>query len=255
LYLDASKNYQIGFQDPASPIAEGLIDLHHHIFLFLIIVIIFVYWMIVQIIIDFNEFNYVLNSNTASSFEIKNSILFNYVKVMHNTHGVLLEVIWTLIPTFILMFIALPSFALLYAMDEVVDPELTLKVVGHQWYWSYEYSDYLDLNISSIDFDSYMLPVSDLMSGDFRLLEVDNLVVLPAETHVRFIITAGDVLHCWAVPSLGIKMDAVPGRLNQTSLFLRREGVFYGQCSEICGILHSSMPIVIESKSTDQFIS
>ena len=165
-------------------------------------------------------------------------------------HGTLLELIWTVTPAVILVFIAFPSFQLLYLMDEVIEPGVTLKVVGHQWYWSYEYSDYAPAQIS---FDSYMIPDSDLKLGEFRLLEVDNRVVVPAETHIRVIVTAADVLHSWAIPSLGIKIDAIPGRLNQTSFIAGREGVFYGQCSEICGANHSFMPIVIEAVSIGEY--
>ena len=166
-----------------------------------------------------------------------------------------LEIVWTVTPSFILMVIAIPSFALLYSMDEIVDPSLTLKVIGHQWYWTYEYSDYSVNDEGSIVFDSYMIPEDDLELGQLRLLEVDNRVVLPVNTHIRIIITAADVLHSWAVPALGIKCDAVPGRLNQTSLFLKREGVFYGQCSEICGANHGFMPIVVEGVQLNDYLN
>ena len=132
---------------------------------------------------------------------------------------------------------------------------MTLKIIGHQWYWSYEYSDYADQDGSSIEFDSYMIPESDLEDGQLRLLEVDNELVVPTHTHVRVILTSADVLHCWAVPSLGVKLDCVPGRLNQTSVFILREGVFYGQCSEICGVGHGNMPIVVESVPISKYIT
>lgn len=138
-------------------------------------------------------------------------------------------------------------------MDEVIDPAVTVKVVGHQWYWSYEYSDYATQDGTSINFDSYMIPEGELETGDFRLLEVDNRLVVPVDTHVRVIVTAADVLHSWAVPSLGVKMDAVPGRLNQTSFLAYREGVFYGQCSEICGANHAFMPIVVEAVPVENY--
>lgn len=139
-------------------------------------------------------------------------------------------------------------------MDEITDPEMTVEVEGHQWYWSYEYPDFLDYNNDFIEFDSYIVPESDLESGGLRMLEVDNRVIIPEYTHIRFVITSGDVIHSFAVPSLGVKCDAYPGRLNQISVYATREGVFYGQCSEICGILHSSMPIVIESVSVEKFL-
>jgi heme/copper-type cytochrome/quinol oxidase subunit 2 len=138
-------------------------------------------------------------------------------------------------------------------MDEIIDPVITIKIIGHQWYWSYEYSD--EYNTQELNFDSYMVATSDLEKGQLRLLEVDNRLVLPANTHVRLIITSSDVLHSWAVPSLGIKLDACPGRLNQTTLFVKREGVFYGQCSEICGINHGFMPIVVEVTNTQNYIN
>lgn len=154
------------------------------------------------------------------------------------------------------MFVAVPSFALLYSMDEILDPAVTLKVVGHQWYWSYEYSDYTSSEGESINFDSYMIPEEDLnFAGQLRLLEVDNRIILPINTHIRVIVTAADVLHCWAIPSFAMKIDACPGRLNQTSLFIKRAGVFYGQCSEICGVNHGFMPIVVEGVELEDYIS
>ena len=136
------------------------------------------------------------------------------------------------------MAIAFPSFKLLYLMDEVISPTLTIKVVGHQWFWSYELSDFITDNGTAIDFDSYMLPEDSLQIGDFRLLDVDNRLVVPADCHIRLIITSSDVLHSFAVPSLGVKLDACPGRLNQVSFIAERTGVFYGQCSELCGVYH-----------------
>ena len=167
----------------------------------------------------------------------------------------LIELIWTITPAVILILIAFPSFKLLYLMDEVNDASMSVLAEGHQWYWSYQYPDFLNLEDEFIEFDSYLVPESDLDNGALRMLEVDNRVILPELTHVRFIITSGDVIHSYAVPALGIKCDAYPGRLNQVSVFINREGVFYGQCSEICGILHSSMPIVIESVSLEKFLS
>ena len=166
--------------------------------------------------------------------------------------GTTIEIVWTIIPAVILVFIAFPSLQLLYSIDEVVDPSLTVKVIGHQWYWSYEYSD---VEGEAIEYDPYMIPTSDLDLGDLRLLEVDNRVVLPVNTHVRVIVSGADVIHSFAIPSLGVKVDAVPGRLNQAPLLINRPGVFYGQCSEICGSDHSFMPIVIEEVSQEKFIN
>ena len=233
--MDSPEPWQIGFQDPATPIAQGIQDLHNDIFFFMIFVLTFVVWMLARTLWHFH----------ASKNPIPAKII----------HGTAIEIAWTVTPSLILMIIAIPSFALLYSMDEVVDPAITLKAIGHQWYWTYEYSDYTTSDNQSIVFDSYMIPEDDLELGQLRLLEVDHRVVLPINTHVRVIVTAADVLHSWAVPSLGVKCDAVPGRLNQTSVFLRREGVFYGQCSEICGANHGVMPIVVEGVSLEDYLS
>lgn len=230
-WMDAAEPWQLGFQDAATPVMQGIIDLHHDIFFFIVFATCFVVWMLVRTLYHFHH--------------TKNPIPEKIV------HGTAIEIIWTVTPSLILILIAVPSFALLYSMEEVVDPALTLKVIGHQWYWSYEYSDYPE----TIAFDSYMIPEEDLELGQLRLLEVDNRIVLPAHTHIRVIITAADVLHSWAVPSLGIKCDAVPGRLNQVSTFIQREGVFYGQCSEICGTNHAFMPIVVEAVSLENYIA
>ena len=143
-------------------------------------------------------------------------------------HGTLIELIWTITPAVILILIAFPSFKLLYLMDEVNDPSMSILAEGHQWYWSYQYPDFIDSNEEFIEFDSYIVPDSDLEEGGLRMLEVDNRVIVPELTHIRFVVTSGDVIHSFAVPSLGIKTDAYPGRLNQVSIFINREGVFYG---------------------------
>ena len=237
---------EINFQDPATPIMEGIIDIHHHVFLFLTIVFVFVCWILYSILLNFYiklPIPYIaLKKNSPY---LNRLINISKLKLTHNT---LIEIIWTIIPSIILYLIAIPSFLLLYSMDEIIDPAFTIKVIGHQWYWSYEYSDDSIYGFS-INFDSYMLPEDELEFGQLRLLEVDNPIVLPINTHIRVIVTATDVLHCWAVPSLGVKIDAVPGRLNQSSIFLKRFGVFYGQCSEICGVNHGFMPIVVKSVS------
>jgi cytochrome c oxidase subunit 2 len=234
-YFDVAEPWQLSFQDPATPIMQGIIDLHHDIFFFLTVVLVFVVWILARSLYHFQS--------------ERNPIAENIV------HGTVIEIIWTIMPSLILMLIAIPSFALLYSMDEIVDPAVTVKAIGHQWYWSYEYSDYSNDSGNEIAFDSYMIPEDDLELGQLRLLEVDNRVVVPVNTHVRLIITAADVLHSWAVPSLGVKCDAVPGRLNQVSLFIKREGIFYGQCSELCGVNHGFMPIVVEAVSLDDYIS
>jgi cytochrome c oxidase subunit 2 len=169
----------------------------------------------------------------------------------YNNHGTLVEIIWTITPAVILFAIAIPSFKLLYLMDSVVDPAVTVKAIGLQWYWGIEYSDYEE----NIAFDSFMVPTDELEMGQFRLLEVDNRIVVPVDTRVRIVATAADVIHSFAVPSLGVKVDCIPGRINQTSFLIDREGVFYGQCSELCGTAHGFMPIVVEAVSLDKYIS
>ena len=234
-FLDVAENWQLGFQDPATPIMEGIISLHHDLMFFICLISIFVTWMLIRTLWFFNKNNNLIPSNL--------------------THGTLIEIIWTITPAFILLIIAIPSFSLLYAMDEIIAPSITIKTLGHQWYWSYEYSDYINEDNDTILFDSYMVPEEDLQLGQPRLLEVDNRMVVPINTHIRIVVSAADVLHSWAVPSLGIKCDAIPGRLNQTSLFIKREGLYYGQCSEICGINHGFMPIVVEAVCLPNYIN
>jgi len=233
-FCDAAEPWQVGFQDPATPALEGMNDFHNYLVFFSILIGIFVFVFLYVIITNFNDGV----KNIAEKF----------------THSSLLEIIWTLIPAGVLLWIAIPSFSLLYSLDELINPSVTLKIIGHQWYWSYEYSDYSELSSGeSVSFDSYMVGVEDLTFGAFRLLEVDNRVVLPTNLHIRLLVTADDVLHSWYVPSFGVKVDACPGRLSQASTFIKRDGVYYGQCSEICGINHGFMPIVVRGVSSDIF--
>jgi len=232
---DAAEAWQIGFQDSAAPGFTGLVTLHNTIGFYIAVISFGVFWFLFSIV-------YYYKSN-------KNPIAHKYL-----THGTVLELIWTITPALLLIAIAFPSFRLLYLMDEVISPTLTIKVVGHQWYWSYEYSDFITDSGDSIDFDSYMLPESDLELGQFRLLDVDNKLIVPVDCHIRLIVTGADVIHSFAVPSLGLKLDAVPGRLNQVSFLAERQGTFYGQCSEICGVWHGFMPIVVEAVSSPDFL-
>nr|YP_009743656.1 cytochrome c oxidase subunit II [Euspira pila]QIE11959.1 cytochrome c oxidase subunit II [Euspira pila] len=215
---------QLGFQDAASPLMEELIFFHDHAMMILV--------MIISLV------GYAAISLMTNKFSCRSLV-----------EGQEIETIWTIIPAIILVFLALPSLRLLYLLDEVGDCGLTLKSIGHQWYWSYEYSDFLN-----IEFDSYMIPTNELESGDFRLLEVDHRIVLPTQTDIRVLVTSADVIHSWAVPSLGVKADAIPGRLNQLSFYIKYPGVFYGQCSEICGANHSFMPIVVEAIPLENFM-
>lgn len=227
IYKDASEPNQLDFQDAGSPITEQLIYFHDNVMFIVLLITMVVGWTMISAIYNKHYYKYLVE-------------------------GTSIEIIWTCIPAVILVCIAFPSLQLLYSMDEVIDPSLTIKAVGHQWYWSYEYSD---VDEDSIEFDSYMIPTSDLEDGDLRLLEVDNRVVIPVNTQVRVVITGADVIHCFAVPSLGVKADAIPGRLNQVSFLAKRPGTYYGQCSEICGSDHSFMPIVIEAVSQEKFIN
>nr|YP_010704897.1 cytochrome c oxidase subunit II [Lepturacanthus savala]QKG02575.1 cytochrome c oxidase subunit II [Lepturacanthus savala]WCP19605.1 cytochrome c oxidase subunit II [Lepturacanthus savala] len=214
---------QLGFQDSASPLMEELLYFHDHALMIVTLISVVVLYIIVTMISAKIYDMYILDSQE-------------------------IEIIWTVLPALILLAIALPSLRILYLMDEINHPHLTIKALGHQWYWSYEYTDYEDL-----EFDSYMVRTEDLVPGHFRLLETDYRMVVPSESPIRMLITAEDVLHSWTVPSLGVKMDAVPGRLNQATFVASRLGVFYGQCSEICGANHSFMPVVVEATPLNNF--
>nr|YP_010580014.1 cytochrome c oxidase subunit II [Chironomus anthracinus]YP_010580092.1 cytochrome c oxidase subunit II [Chironomus annularius]UZS77053.1 cytochrome c oxidase subunit II [Chironomus anthracinus]UZS77144.1 cytochrome c oxidase subunit II [Chironomus annularius] len=214
----------LGLQDSNSPIMEQLNFFHDHALLIIILV-------------------------TLSVGYLMGTLFFNKLNNRYLLHGQTIEVIWTILPAIILLFIAFPSLRILYLLDEVNNPSISLKTIGHQWYWSYEYSDF-----SGIEFDSYMIPQNEMSLDTFRLLDVDNRVILPINNQIRILVSATDVLHSWAIPSLGVKIDASPGRLNQTNFFINRPGLFFGQCSEICGANHSFMPIVIESIPTNHFI-
>lgn len=229
VFFDAATNWQFGFQDPGSYIMEAIIDLHHDILFFLI-------WAVV--LVGYLLWEFVIRPSRAESAKIDLFTLPS--KIQHHT---LLEVVWTVIPTIILILIAIPSFTLIYALEEIGRTAYTVNVTGNQWYWNYEV---LGGNVDLI-FDSIMVPEADLTQGELRLFEVDERLKMPTDSLIRLLITSVDVLHSFAVPSLGIKMDACPGRMNQMSVFIKRAGTYYGQCSEICGINHAFMPIVIEA--------
>lgn len=231
---DSPEPWQMSIQEAASPVAEGISELLDSLTFYLIIIVFGVLWAI------FNTLHYYK--------EDKNPITH------HFSHGATIELVWTISPALFLIAMAFPSFKLLYLTDEVYSPSMTIKAVGHQWYWSYEYSDFLNEDGESIEFDSYMIPESDLEDGQLRLLDVDNNVVIPVDTNIRFIVTGQDVIHSFAVPSLGMKVDGIPGRLNQAATIAEREGLFYGQCSELCGILHGFMPICVEAVSPEKYL-
>ena len=214
---------QLNFQDAASPLISHLISFHDHSIIMLTLIITFVTYAFIS-----------LFTNKFSS-----ALLFDAQTI---------EIIWTILPAITLLFLALPSLRLLYLIEEISSPLITLKSIGHQWYWRYEYSDF-----QHVEFDSYIIPTEDLLTNQFRLLEVDNRLVLPILTEIRILITAADVIHSWSIPSLGLKVDAIPGRLNQTGIFITRPGVFFGQCSEICGANHRFIPISIEAVDAKAF--
>lgn len=203
----------IDFLNSGSYIMDGIVSLHDHIIFYELIMLIIVCWMLISILMN------------STKFPIKDLL-----------HGSILEIIWTLIPGIILILIALPSFRLLYLMDDILEPSLTVKVIGNQWYWTY--------SIGDNQFDSYLL--QDLIPGSLRLLDTDEHLILPSNILIRFLITSTDVLHSWAIPALGIKMDACPGRLNQTAVEIYRPGLYWGACSEICGVQHGFMPISLK---------
>nr|YP_010454153.1 cytochrome c oxidase subunit II [Rossia macrosoma]QXJ42169.1 cytochrome c oxidase subunit II [Rossia macrosoma] len=215
---------QLGFQDACSPLMEQIIFFHDHTMFAIIMVLTMVMYM-----------SMILMTNKFSCLNI--------------TESQKIETIWTLAPAVILLFLALPSLRLLYLLDETNQPLITIKTMGHQWYWSYEYSDFLN-----IEFDSYMTPTNELNLGEFRLLETDHHLILPMKTNTRIIVSSADVIHSWTIPSMGVKVDAIPGRLNQLMMYPSRPGIYYGQCSEICGANHSFMPITLEIVNMKYFI-
>lgn len=270
-FWDAPRSWQLSFQDPATSFMEGIIDLHHDVMFFLIVIISFVSFAMLYIIFYFNvgscstsEYYKLIQACDLSEstnliyhrpwYRLKNTAyfknssfdaldLFWRLGVHKSHHNSLLEQVWTITPAIILGVISVPSFSLLYSMDEIKNSAITLKVIGHQWYWGYEFPNhnYSNFFISQgFSFESRMLSTSDILDSSLvgktglRLLEVDHVLVLPIKTSIRLLVTAADVLHSWAIPSLGIKVDACPGRLNQVYFEICRPGCFYGQCSEIC---------------------
>lgn len=226
-FADKPKPWEIGFQSPATPIMEGLEDMHN-----LLLIIIFSIGILVTLLIIFAVWRFNEKRHATPS------------KVSHNT---VIEVMWTLLPVLILVAIGIPSLKLLFFSDKIENADLTLKVTGRQWYWTYELPDH------KVEFDSHMIPDSDLKPGQIRLLDVDNPIVIPVGKAVRVLVTSDNVIHSFAVPSFGIKKDAVPGRLNETWFKVNKEGTYYGQCSELCGVRHGFMPIAVKVVSQDEF--
>ena len=224
----APSDWEVDFQTALSPSMERIVDFNLMVTIIIVIISAFVFGLMAWIVIRYNKKRNPVPSKT--------------------THNTMLEVAWTVVPVIILLVIAVPSFRLLYFTDRVEEADMTLKAIGHQWYWSYEYPDHGDFT-----FDALMLEDDELEEGDLRLLSTDEAVYLPVGAKIRLLTTADDVIHSWAVPALGVKMDSVPGRVNETWFQINREGTYYGQCSELCGTLHGFMPIMIEAVSQEDF--
>ncbi len=225
--------WQMGFQEAATPLMKTVSDFHDLLLVIITLITLFVLALLLYVVWRFSE-----SRNPTPS------------KTTHNTF---VEVLWTVIPVVILVVIAVPSFRLLYYADRIPEADMTIKAVGHQWYWTYEYPDH-----GNFSFDSTMVDEADLGPGEPRLLAVDNRVVVPVGKTVRVQVTADDVLHAWAVPAFGVKVDAVPGRLNEVWFHAERTGTYYGQCSELCGINHGFMPIrvdVVAEQAFDEWVA
>jgi cytochrome c oxidase subunit 2 len=220
--------WQLSLQDPKSPVMEGVFNFHNLLLVVQFGIVALVLAILAYCIIRFNAKRNPVPSRTS-----------------HNT---VLEVIWTALPVVILIIIAIPGLRLLYFQDRVQDIDMTLKVAGHQWYWSYSYPDHGDFT-----FDSIIVPDEELKEGQPRMLSVDNRVVLPVETNIQILLTGEDVIHSWAVPALGVKVDATPGRINERWVRINQEGVYYGMCSEFCGVNHAFMPIEVHAVSKEAF--
>ena len=219
----------IGLQEAVTPVMERITSFNDLVFIVALVITIFVLALLIYVVIRFSA-----KRNPVPS---------------KNTHNTLLEVAWTVVPIIVLVVIAIPSFRLLYFMDRTEEAEMTIKAIGHQWYWSYEYPDFDDVGL-----DAFMIDDKEALADDEPwLLETDTRVMLPVDTTIRVLVTADDVIHSWAMPAFGIKVDAVPGRLNESWVRVNREGVYYGQCSELCGVDHAFMPIAVEVVSKDAF--
>jgi cytochrome c oxidase subunit II len=226
--LGVAHPWQLWHQNPVTPVMDRLDAFHYLLLIIMIAICVLVLALLLYVGFRFHHRRHPTPSRTS-----------------HNT---VIEVIWTVVPVIILVIIAVPSFRILYYMEKAEAPEMTIKAIGHQWYWEYQYPDQGDFT-----FSSYMIPDEEIKPGQHRLLEVDNRIVVPVNTTVRVLTTSADVIHAWAVPAFGIKKDAIPGRMNETWFRAEAEGVFYGQCSEICGTGHGYMPLAVEVVSRERF--
>ncbi len=220
--------WQFGFQDAYSPVAHEMHDFHNLLLVIITVITLFVLGLLIYVVVRFNR-----KANPNPS------------KTSHNTF---IEFVWTVVPVLILIGIAVPSFSLLYYGDRVEKADMTIKAIGYQWYWGYEYTDQ-----EGLSFDAVMLEADQLKEGQPRLLATDNTIVLPIDTNIRLLVTAEDVLHAWAMPAFGVKIDAVPGRINETWMRIEKEGMYYGQCSELCGARHGFMPIMVKAVSKEDY--
>ena len=230
LYGKQATDWQLSFQNPATDLMGSVVGLHNIILIVMTLITLFVLFLLFYVSFRFSAKRNPIPSTT--------------------THNTVVEVLWTAIPIVILVVLAIPSFKLLYQQEKSENYDMTVKVIGHQWYWEYEYPDHGDFY-----FESYMVQEQDLEEGDLRLLTVDNPLVIPANKNIQILITAGDVLHSWAVPSMGLKTDAVPGRLNETWVNVKEPGIYRGQCSEICGSGHGFMPVVVKVLPEREFMA
>ncbi len=223
-----AEDWQLGFQDAVTPVMQEIEKFHNFVLILVTIITVFVMMLLLIVMVRFNA-----KRNPTPS---------------RTTHNTMIEVVWTIAPILILLVIAIPSFRLLYLQRDLPEIDFTIKATGHQWHWRYEYPDH-----QVGEFESYMVDEADLEEGQPRLLTVDQDIVVPVNATVRVIVTAEDVLHNWAMPSFGVKMDAVPGRLNETWFRAVQTGIFHGQCSELCGINHAFMPITVRVVSESEF--
>lgn len=226
LFLEISTWSIINLQDANSISIEQLIFFHDHAIIILLSITISIIYIIY----------FILFNNLTNKFILQNQLI---------------EIIWTIIPIIILIYIAIPSLIILYINDEIFNPLITIKSIGYQWFWKYEYSDFKNIKFNSVILDSIK---TINIKNSFRLLDVDNRLIVPINNQIRLLINSADVIHSWTIPSLGIKIDSIPGRINQSLIIIIRPGTYYGQCSEICGINHRFIPIVIERTSNSNFI-
>src|SRR6266404_6648102 len=227
-WAEGPQPWQLGMQPPATPVKDRLSAFHDELLVIITLITIFVLGLLLYVIVRFHHQRNPVPTRTS--------------------HHTVIEMLWTVVPVLILVMIAIPSFKLMYYMDRVPDPEMTIKVTGHQWYWSYEYPDQ-----AGLAFDSNLIPEADLKPGQKRLLAVDNPLVVPVDTTIRVLITGTDVIHSWFMPSFGVQEYAIVGRLNESWMKIEHEGTYYGQCNQICGVNHAFMPIKVVAVAKDAF--